>query len=171
MARATSLERSAVFTPVFYVVQISSTTVFTFLCCMLCSLAVDHMTVCLIVASGAWILLHPVLPSSSSCTWSLLSSLVSPVLSSRRAVVSCFIVTLSWQCSYLLSIHTFLCVVLCFELPSVLWHCWLGVRKSIWFVKKFEWWGAGMVICLERGANDLHMVQLMPLRPHHLLLH
>ena len=24
------------------------------------------------------------------------------------------------------------------------------------------WWGAGMVICLERGA-DLHMAQLMPL--------
>ena len=28
--------------------------------------------------------------------------------------------------------------------------------------KKTEWWGAGMVICLERGAN-LHMAQLMPL--------
>ena len=28
--------------------------------------------------------------------------------------------------------------------------------------KKLEWWGAGMVICLERGA-DLHMFQLMPL--------
>ena len=27
-----------------------------------------------------------------------------------------------------------------------------------------------MVICLERGANDLHMVQLMPLPHHHLLL-
>jgi len=27
---------------------------------------------------------------------------------------------------------------------------------------KTEWWGAGMVICLQRGA-DLHMVQLMPL--------
>ena len=27
-----------------------------------------------------------------------------------------------------------------------------------------------MVICLERGANDLHMVQLMLLRPRHLLL-
>jgi len=27
---------------------------------------------------------------------------------------------------------------------------------------KKEWWGAGMVVCLERGA-DLHMVQLMPL--------
>jgi len=28
-----------------------------------------------------------------------------------------------------------------------------------------------MVICLKQGANDLHMVQLMPLPPHHLLLH
>jgi len=28
--------------------------------------------------------------------------------------------------------------------------------------KKTEWWGAGMVICLEYGA-DLHMAQLMPL--------
>jgi len=27
---------------------------------------------------------------------------------------------------------------------------------------KTEWWGAGMVICLERVA-DLHMPQLMPL--------
>ena len=28
--------------------------------------------------------------------------------------------------------------------------------------KKLQWWGAGMVICLERDA-DLHMAQLMPL--------
>jgi len=28
--------------------------------------------------------------------------------------------------------------------------------------KTLEWWGAGMVICLERGA-DLHTAQLMPL--------
>ena len=28
--------------------------------------------------------------------------------------------------------------------------------------KKTDWWGAGMVICLERGA-DLHIAQLMPL--------
>ena len=27
---------------------------------------------------------------------------------------------------------------------------------------KTEWWGAGVVICLDRGA-DLHMAQLMPL--------
>jgi len=28
-----------------------------------------------------------------------------------------------------------------------------------------------VVICLERGANNLHTVQLMPLLPDHLLLH
>jgi len=28
-----------------------------------------------------------------------------------------------------------------------------------------------VVICLERGADDLHMVQLMPVPLHHLLLH
>jgi len=28
--------------------------------------------------------------------------------------------------------------------------------------KKTEWWGAGMVFCLERGA-DLHAAALMPL--------
>jgi len=28
--------------------------------------------------------------------------------------------------------------------------------------KKTEWWGVGVVICLERGA-DLHMAQLLPL--------
>ena len=28
--------------------------------------------------------------------------------------------------------------------------------------KQIEWWGAGVVVCLELGA-DLHMVQLMPL--------
>jgi len=30
--------------------------------------------------------------------------------------------------------------------------------------KKTEWWGAGVVIFLERGA-DMHMAQLMPLPP------
>ena len=38
---------------------------------------------------------------------------------------------------------------------------WLGGRKGIRPVKT-EWWGAGVVICLKRGA-DLHMAQLMPL--------
>jgi len=45
--------------------------------------------------------------------------------------------------------------------PSVLWRCWLGGRKGILPVKT-EWWGVGVVICLEQGA-DLHMAQLMSL--------
>jgi len=38
----------------------------------------------------------------------------------------------------------------------------LGGRKGIRPVKNLEWWGTGMGICLEQGA-DLHMTQLMPL--------
>jgi len=37
----------------------------------------------------------------------------------------------------------------------------LGGRKGIRPVKT-EWLGAGVVLCLEQGA-DLHMAQLMPL--------
>jgi len=40
--------------------------------------------------------------------------------------------------------------------PSSLLY-WLGSKKGIRL-----WWGAGVVIYLERGA-DLHMAQLMPL--------
>ena len=50
------------------------------------------------------------------------------------------------------------------RVPSVLWHCWLDVRKSIQPVK-IEWWGVDVVIYLEQGADCLHMVQLMPLHP------
>ena len=50
------------------------------------------------------------------------------------------------------------CIVL-----SLLWRCWLAGRKGIRPVKT-EWWGAGIAICLERGA-DLRMAQLMPLPP------
>jgi len=46
-------------------------------------------------------------------------------------------------------------------MSSVLWRCWLGDRKGIRPVKT-EWWGAGVVMCLERGA-DFHMAQLMSL--------
>ena len=51
-------------------------------------------------------------------------------------------------------------ILIDFPITMVLWRCWLGGRKSIRPVKN-EWWGAGVVICLERGA-DLHMAQLMP---------
>jgi len=46
-------------------------------------------------------------------------------------------------------------------IPSVLRRCWLGGMKGIRPVKT-EWWVAGVVICLEQGA-DLHVAQLMPL--------
>jgi len=43
----------------------------------------------------------------------------------------------------------------CFDIVG-----WAAGRAS--GMQKTEWWGAGVVICLERGA-DLHMAQLMPL--------
>jgi len=38
----------------------------------------------------------------------------------------------------------------------------VGCQEGYPTCKKIKWWGAGVVICLERGA-DLHMAQLMPL--------
>jgi len=38
----------------------------------------------------------------------------------------------------------------------------LGWQEGHPACKKTEWWGAGVVICLEQAA-DLHMSQLMPL--------
>jgi len=38
----------------------------------------------------------------------------------------------------------------------------VGRQEGHLACKKTEWWGAGVVIGLERGA-DLHMAQLMPL--------
>jgi len=58
-----------------------------------------------------------------------------------------------WKNDYL----TFHIVIM----PSVLWRCRLGGRKGI-RPEKNEWWGAGVVISVERGA-DLYMAQLMPL--------
>jgi len=37
-------------------------------------------------------------------------------------------------------------------MPSVLWRCWLGGRKAS-SLYKTEWWGAGMVICLETSCK------------------
>ena len=39
---------------------------------------------------------------------------------------------------------------------------YVGQQEGHPACKKTEWWGAGVVICLERGA-DLHTAQLMPL--------
>jgi len=57
-------------------------------------------------------------------------------------------------------IYSFLFIYFCLQRFD---RCWSGGRKGIRPVKT-EWWSAGMVVCLEQGA-DLHMAQLMPL-PH-----
>jgi len=46
----------------------------------------------------------------------------------------------------------------------------VGCQEEHQARQKIECWGTGVVICVECGANDLHMVQLMPLPPHDLLL-
>ena len=48
-----------------------------------------------------------------------------------------------------------------FAMPSVLLMLLVGRQEGIRPVKT-EWWGTGVVICLERGA-DLHMAQRIPL--------
>jgi len=68
-------------------------------------------------------------------------------------------VVCSWQKQQTQSINS-----LSVLLPSVLWHCWFGVRKSNRPVKS-EWWGVGVVICPERDADCLNTVQLMPCHP------
>ena len=60
--------------------------------------------------------------------------------------------------------HTFY-VFICLPAVSICLQCfdtvgWAAGRASGLY--KTEWWGVGMVICLERDA-DLHMAQLMPL--------
>ena len=78
-------------------------------------------------------------------------------LSSDRHRQNCF----KLCCVQLWQLCTMVCTQIWAVLPSVRWRCWLGCRKGIQPVKN-EWWGAGMVICLERGA-DLHVAQRVPL--------
>ena len=51
-------------------------------------------------------------------------------------------------------------------LPATCLQCFDAVgwaaRRASGLYKKTEWWGAGVVVCVEQGA-DLHMAQLMPL--------
>ena len=50
------------------------------------------------------------------------------------------------------------CLLLAFSALTLL----VGQQEGHPACKKTEWWGAGVVICLDRGAN-LHTTQLMPL--------
>ena len=60
------------------------------------------------------------------------------------------------------SVHTNLATRLCLSFPFSALTLLVGRQEGHPACKKTEWWGAGVVICLEEGA-DLHMAQLMPL--------
>ena len=59
------------------------------------------------------------------------------------------------------------------HMPSVIWHCWLGVRKSIWSVKNWSggvlvWlsvWCKVQIVCI--WSSWCHCIP----KPHHLLPH
>ena len=84
----------------------------------------------------------------------------------RRFLVFCILSLSLLLCDFLYcrAIFVFFCPVVFSKLRQDL-QCfdavgWVsGGASGLW---KTEWWGAGVVICLERGA-DLHMAQLMPL--------
>jgi len=58
--------------------------------------------------------------------------------------------------------HTFVTLLTYYLYPFSALTLLVGRQEGHPACKKSEWWGAGMVVCLERGA-DLHMAQLMPL--------
>ena len=71
-----------------------------------------------------------------------------------------------WRESH--SIYVFVCIL---DVVLMYWCIWcafsaltllVGRQEGHPACKKLEWWGTGVVICLERGA-DFHMAQLMPL--------
>ena len=75
------------------------------------------------------------------------------IASYDAAYVLDLIDSITCLCNFLLT-SVALCLQ-CFD--TVGWTA--GRASGLW---KTKWWGAGVVVCLERGA-DLHMVQLMPL--------
>ena len=84
---------------------------------------------------------------------------------SRHCMLALEVLRLSWprhcsQSGYALEIHCS-CSALMLLVGRQEGH---PARKNL----SDEVLAAGMAICLERGANDLHMVRLMPLPPHHL---
>jgi len=59
-------------------------------------------------------------------------------------------------------VDCFMCCIRLALFPSNMQNSLLVGRQEGHPACKKEWWGAGMVVCLEQGA-DLHTAQLMPL--------
>ena len=71
------------------------------------------------------------------------------------------------QCSEFCNV-SFVLILLQLSLPSIAVSALslsVGQQKEHLACKETEWWGSGMVVCLDRGADDLPVVQLMPLSP------
>jgi len=84
----------------------------------------------------------------------------------EREPVDIFFMQINWLCIKAMAeirkkSDSGICLLLCSNAFSALTRL-VGRQEGHPACKKLEWWGAGMVICLERGA-DLHMAQLMPL--------
>ena len=93
--------------------------------------------------------------------WCRLTRVVLDKIQVDRNMVMCVCVSgiaFSFQHFSIMCI-LYLCNCLCFfiELPSVLWRCWLGVRKAC---KKQS---GGMLAWLSAWGADLHIAQQMPL--------
>ena len=93
-----------------------------------------------------------VIPSIVTSAPTISSKLSIPLNAFPLAFQIRFLLTI--MCMYKLYLLTFVNFM-----PSVLWHCCLGVRKSIRSVKT-EWRCVGVFLDLER-----RVVQLMPLHP------
>jgi len=84
-----------------------------------------------------------------------------PLLANTLPGPSVFEVATLWRCTNLLIIIVI--IIWCFSAyPFSALTLLVGRQEGHLACKKTEWWGASVVICLERGA-DLHMAQLMPL--------
>ena len=97
---------------------------------------------------------RPCQPSGPCWDWWCSSLTLFPINTNQPALRSTCVSFLQLRCSPF--IHLFINFI-AFRALTLL----VGQEGHL-ACKKLEWWGAGVVICLERDA-DLHMAQLMPL--------
>ena len=98
--------------------------------------------------------------------WSSVIRLSAWFYISHKNVTLCY--WLHWLIINFLASNFFIATI--FNVYLITWHLsctfsalmpLVGRQEGHRACKKTEWWGTGVVICLERGADDLHMVQLI----------
>ena len=105
-------------------------------------------------AKPIWILLKQETVSGSGISWNICKS----ALRSRQTKMLYFVKGKSYASDQICIAFFKNCLQFAFSALMLL----VGRQEGHPACKKLEWWGAGMVICLELGA-DLYMAQLMPL--------